>query len=155
MSSTCTDSFASPCRDCRRGEDMRRRRSWVGEETRRRASTIATRRIKVISKWEDDTHKERWSVQVEDDCNKLGWSDINEAKRQLWQEYIKWYRRGKYKKRGRSRAGEETRIIVPAIATKRSKLIRTIRRRSGKGEDNCYKDRRSDIDEANICLQQG
>ena len=52
---------------------------------------------------------------------------------------------------------------MPAIATKRSKGIRTSRRRSGKGEDNCYKigkviltrrrydcnkDRKSDIDEA-------
>ena len=68
---------------------------------------------------------------------------------------MKWYRRGKYKKRGRSRGGEETRIIVPVIVTKRSKGIRTSRRLSGKGEDNCYKDRRSDIDEAKIRLQQG
>ena len=37
---------------------------------------------------------------------------------------------------------------MPAIATKRSKGIRTTRRRSGKGEDNYYKDRQSDIDEA-------
>ena len=44
----------------------------------------------------------------------------------------------KIKKRGRSRGGEETRIIVPEIATKGSKGIRTRRRRSGKGEDNCY-----------------
>ena len=58
-------------------------------------------------------------------------------------------------KRGRSRGGEETRIIVPAIATKRSKGIRTSKRLSGKGEDNFYKDRRSDIDEAKIRLQQG
>ena len=63
---------------------------------------------------------------------------------------MKWYRGGKYKKRGISRGGEETRIIVPAIATKRSKGIRTSRIRSGKGEYNCYKDRRSDIDEAKI-----
>ena len=68
---------------------------------------------------------------------------------------MKWYRRGKYKKRGRSRGGEETRIIVPEIATSISKGIRTSRRRSGKGEDNCYKDRQSDIDEAKIQLQKG
>ena len=37
---------------------------------------------------------------------------------------------------------------MPSIATKRSKVIRTSRRRSGKGENNCYKDRRSDIDKA-------
>ena len=37
---------------------------------------------------------------------------------------------------------------MPAIATKRSKGIRTSRRRSGKGEDNCCNGRRSDIDEA-------
>ena len=35
---------------------------------------------------------------------------------------------------------------MPAIATKRSKGIRKSRRLSGKGEDNCYKDRRNDID---------
>ena len=35
---------------------------------------------------------------------------------------------------------------MPAIAKKRRKGIRTSRRQSGKGEDNCYKDRRSDID---------
>ena len=68
---------------------------------------------------------------------------------------MKWYRRGKQKKRGISRGGEGTRIIVPAIATKRSKGIRTSRRQPGKGEDNCYKDTRSDIDEAKIRLQQG
>ena len=44
---------------------------------------------------------------------------------------------------------------MPAIATKRSKGIRTSRRQSGKGEDNCYKDRRSDIGEEKIRLQQG
>ena len=52
---------------------------------------------------------------------------------------------------------------MPAIATNRSKVIMTSRRRSGKGEDNCTrigevistrriydcnKDRQSDIDEA-------
>ena len=57
--------------------------------------------------------------------------------------------------RRRSQGGEETRIIVPEIATKRSKGIRTSRRRSGKGEDDCYKDSRSDIDGAKIRLQQG
>ena len=35
-------------------------------------------------------------------------------------------------KRGRSRGGEVTRIIVPEIATKISKGIRTSRRQSGK-----------------------
>ena len=68
---------------------------------------------------------------------------------------MKWYRRGKYKKIGRSREGEEIWIIVPAIASRRSKGIRTSSRRSGKGEDNCYKDRQSDIDEAKIRLEQG
>ena len=53
-------------------------------------------------------------------------------------------------KKGRSRGGEETRIILPEITTRKSKGIRTSRRQSGKGEDNCYKDRRSDIDEAKI-----
>ena len=67
---------------------------------------------------------------------------------------MKWYQRGKYKKRGRARGGEETMIIVPDIATKRSKGISTSRTRSGKGEDNCYKDRQSDIDEAKVQLQQ-
>ena len=88
-------------------------------------------------------------ARVEDDCNKLGRSDINEVKIQSRQGYMKWYRRGI------SQGGEETRIIVPAIATKRSKGIRTCRRRSGKGEYICYKDRRSDIDDAKIRLQQG
>ena len=92
---------------------------------------------------------------VEDDCKKLRRSDINEVKRKSRQGYMKWYLRSKYKKRGRSRGGEETRIIVPEIATKRIKGIRTSRRRSGKLEDNYYKDRRSDIDEANIRSQQG
>ena len=40
-----------------RGEDMRRRRPWEGEETRISASTIATSRIKVISKMR------RWYAQ--------------------------------------------------------------------------------------------
>ena len=61
---------------------------------------------------------------------------------------MKWYRRGKYKNRGILQGGEETRIIVPSIATNRSKGIMTSRRRSGKGEYNCYKDRQSDIDKA-------
>ena len=35
-------------------------------------------------------------ARIEDDCKKLRQSDINEAKRQLWHGYMKWYRRGKY-----------------------------------------------------------
>ena len=48
----------------RRGNNMRRRRSWEGEETRISASTIATRRIKVISKMR------RWYAQGEYDQDK-------------------------------------------------------------------------------------
>ena len=50
-------------------------------------------------------------ARVEDDCNKLRRSDINEAKRQSRQGYMKWYRRGKQKKRGISQGYEETRMI--------------------------------------------
>ena len=39
---------------------------------------------------------------------------------------------------------------APAIATRRSKGIMTRGRLSGKGEENCDKDRKSDIDEAKI-----
>ena len=39
---------------------------------------------------------------------------------------------------------------APTIATRRSKGIMTRGRLSGKGEEDCDKDRKSDIDEAKI-----
>ena len=43
-----------------------------------------------------------------------------------------------------------TRRNVPTIATRRSKVIMTREKISGKGEEDCDKDRKSDIDEAKI-----
>ena len=43
-----------------------------------------------------------------------------------------------------------TKRDAPMIATRRSKGIMTRGRLSGKGEEDCDKDRKSDIDEANI-----
>ena len=43
-----------------------------------------------------------------------------------------------------------TRRNAPTIATRISKVIMTRGRLSGKGEEDCDKDRKSDIDEAKI-----